>query len=119
MLEGFKGKVYGDKGYLTKHKAFFEERGCKIISKVLKNMKKPLLTGEERYYLKKRGLIETVFDQMVNICQIEHTRHCSSKKFLVNLWTGLIAYTFLARLPKIQEFQAKEIGPNMMVLLGD
>lgn len=119
MLEDFEGKVYGDKGYLTKHKAFFEERGCKIISKVRKNMKKPLLTGEERYYLKKRGLIETVFDQMVNICQIEHTRHRSPKNFLVNLWAGLIAYTFLDRLPRIQEFQAKKVGPNMMVLLED
>ena len=119
LLEDFKGKVYGDKGYLAKHKAFFEEKGCKIISKVRKNMKKPNLTGEERYYLKKRGLVETVFDQMVNLCQIEHTRHRSPKNFLVNLWAGLIAYTFLDRLPRIQGFQPKEIGANTVVLLED
>ncbi len=118
FLNDFQGKIYGDKGYLTKLKGHFEKNGCKIISKVRKNMKKPNLTGEERYYLKKRGLIETVFDQMVNICQIEHTRHRSPRNFAVNLWAGIIAYAFLGKLPQIQEFQPK-ILEQSVVLLAD
>lgn len=110
MLEGFGSKVHRDKGYLTKHKAFFEARGCKIISKVRKNMKKITLTGEERYYLKKRGLIETVFDQMVNICQIEQYQASITKKISgkpIDRINCLYLFRYLA---KIQEFQPKEAG---------
>lgn len=109
MLKNWKGKVYGDKGYLTRLKEDFEKQGIKIISKVRKNMKKPSLTAEEKYYLNKRGLIESIFDQLVHICQIEHTRHRSPKNFLVNLWAGLIAYTFLDRLPQIHEYKPQQL----------
>lgn len=109
LLGNWQGKVYGDKGYLSRLKSTFEKQGVKIISKVRKNMKKPFMSAEEKYYLSKRGLIETVFDQLVHICQIEHTRHRSPKNFLVNLWAGLIAYTFLDRLPQIQEYKLKQL----------
>ena len=39
--------------------------------------------------LRKRFIIETIFDQLKNISQIEHTRHRSAKNFIVNLIAGL------------------------------
>ena len=39
------------------------------------------------------AIIESVNDQLKNICQIEHSRHRSFLNFLVNLLAGLIAYT--------------------------
>jgi len=116
LLDYLTGKVYGDKGYLTRLKSYFETRGIKIISKVRKNMKKPTLTAQESYYLRKRGLIETIFDQLVHICQIEHSRHRSPKNFLVNLWSGLIAYTYLEKLPQIQEYSPKKLKAAEVVL---
>ncbi len=41
--------------------------------------------------------IETINDQLKNVCQIEHTRHRSPVNFLTHLIAGLIAY---ARQPK-------------------
>ncbi|WP_280951647.1 transposase, partial [Pleionea mediterranea] len=45
--------------------------------------------------------IETVFDQLKNIAQIEHTRHRSCISFMVHLIAGLIAYTFKQQKPSI------------------
>ncbi|OJJ18920.1 hypothetical protein BKI52_24640 [marine bacterium AO1-C] len=117
MLKGFEGTVYGDKGYISKLKKALQEQGCKLITKIRKNMKKPVLTQKERYYLKKRTLIETVFGQMVNQCQIEHTRHRSPINCMVNLWAGIIAYNFLDHLPKIADFDMKDLDQANVVLL--
>lgn len=119
FLQGFRGTIYGDRGYLTKIKGELKEQGCKLITKVRKNMKKPLLTQKEQYYLKKRTLIETVFGQMVGQCQIEHSRHRSPINFMVNLWAGIIAYTWLDHLPKIASFDSKELEEMDIVLLKD
>jgi hypothetical protein len=45
-------------------------------------------TDFEKAILRRRALIETVFDELKNLCQIEHTRH----RFAVNLMAGIIAY---------------------------
>ncbi len=42
-----------------------------------------------------KNIIESIHDELKNMCQIEHTRHRSPINFLVNLLSGLIAYTFL------------------------
>ena len=53
------------------------------------------------FLLRKRSLIETVNDQLKNISQIEHSRHRSVWNFLVNLFAGLIAYTYLPQKPSL------------------
>jgi hypothetical protein len=45
--------------------------------------------------LKRRSLIETVFDELKSLCQIEHTRHRSHASFIVNLMSGIITYCLL------------------------
>jgi hypothetical protein len=47
--------------------------------------------------LRKRSVIETVNDELKNICQIEHSRHRSLANFLSNLIAGIIAYHFLPK----------------------
>ena len=49
--------------------------------------------------LRKRYIIETIFDQLKNIAQIEHTRHRSPVSFKGHLLAGLIAYTFNLKNP--------------------
>ena len=66
------------------------EQGLKLITGIRKNMKNQLVLIEEKILLCKRALIETVNDQLKNISQIEHTRHCSIAISLYGqcgLWT--------------------------------
>jgi hypothetical protein len=44
-------------------------------------------------------LVETVFDELKNLCQVEHTRHRSYGGFLVNLMAGIIAYCLAPNKP--------------------
>lgn len=113
LLADLEGNIYGDKGYITKLKPYFQEKKVKLITKVRKNMKPEKLSQEEKYFLYKRGLIETVIELLKNECQIEHTRHRSPKNFMVNLWSAIIAYKFLDKKPCIEEFQEKKLLPNI------
>jgi len=96
------GKLIADKGYISKN--LFEELfidGIHMITKIRKNMKNSLMHIHDKLLLRKRAIIETVNDQLKNICQIEHTRHRSFENFLTNLISGLIAYSFLEKKPSL------------------
>lgn len=51
--------------------------------------------------LLKRAIIETVVDELKNIFQIEHTLHRSPEGSIVNLISGLIAYSYLPKKPTL------------------
>lgn len=51
--------------------------------------------------LRRRSLIETVFDELKNLCQFEHTRHRSPINFGVNLLAGIIAYCLMPNKPPL------------------
>lgn len=96
------GKLYGDKGYISKdlfEKLFVD--GVHLITKIRKNMKNCLMLMQDKIALRKRALIETVNDELKNMCQIEHTRHRSFDNFITNLLSGLIAYSFFPKKPSI------------------
>lgn len=96
------GKLFGDKGYLGKD--LFEQLfvdGVHLVTKIRKNMKNSLMHLHDKIMLKKRAIIETVNDQLKNICQIEHTRHRSFDNFINNLLSGLIAYSFFPKKPSL------------------
>ena len=103
LARGLVGKLFGDKGYISKK--LFEtlmEQGLQLITRVRKNMKNQLMPLEDKLLLRKRALIETVNDQLKNISQIEHTRHRSVANFMVNLISGLIAYTWQPQKPSLK-----------------
>jgi hypothetical protein len=103
-LQGF---LFGDAGYITSLTASLQQRGVQLITKLRENMKPQPLTPEEKYYLGHRGLIETVFDCLKNLCNIDHSRHRSVRNFFINLWAGLLAYTFMDRAPCIPTYVSK------------
>jgi hypothetical protein len=72
-----------------------------LIRKLKKGMKEHLMSQFDKLLLRKRGLSETVNDQLKNISPIEHTRHRSVYNFVVNLIAGLIAYTFREKNPSL------------------
>jgi len=92
------GKLFGDRGYISQD--LFEQLfidGIHLITRIKKNMKNSLMHLHDKLLLRKRAIIETVNDQLKNICQIEHTRHRSFENFVGNLVTGLMAYNFLQK----------------------
>lgn len=103
------GKLYGDKGYISQK--LFEElfdRGLQLITTLRKNMKPKLLPLWDKLMLRKRSIIETINDQLKNISQIEHTRHRSICGFMVNLLSGLIAYTHQPNKPAVKWAQEEK-----------
>ena len=103
FLDKIYGKLFADKGYIGKNlmQLLFVD-GIQLITSVRNNMKNSLMTMSDKILLRKRSVIETVNDELKNICQIEHSRHRSFGNFLVNIITGLIAYSFLPKKPSIK-----------------
>lgn len=103
FLDKIYGKLFADKGYIGKElmQMLFVD-GVHLITSVRNNMKNSLMSMSDKILLRKRSVIETVNDELKNICQIEHSRHRSFGNFLVNLITGLIAYSFLPKKPSIK-----------------
>lgn len=96
------GKLFADRDYLSQ--ALFEQlwqRGLELITRIGKNMKNKLMPMIHKLLLRKRALIETIIDQLKNIFQIAHTRHRSHTGFMLNLLTGLAAYSHQANKPSI------------------
>lgn len=99
------GYLVGDKGYISKQlTALLSQNGIHLLTPVRRNMKQKALSNEERILIRKRSLIETVNDELKNICQIEHTRHRSVNGFLLNVLAGLAAYSFLPKKPSLRPF---------------
>ncbi len=102
LLDNLIGKVYGDKGFISsKISKEFAEKGVCLITKIRKNMKNQLLSLQDKYLLLKREVIESVFDIMSAICDIDHSRHRSPANAFTHLFSGLIAYSFFDKLPSI------------------
>jgi hypothetical protein len=97
------GKLCGDWGYLSQR--LFEQlfqQGLQLITPIRKNMPNQLMPLTDKLLTRKRSIIETINDQLKNISQIAHTRHRSVTNFLVNLLTGLIAYTHQPKKPSLK-----------------
>ena len=75
------------------HKHFLKANGIKS------NMKNKLMGLYDKITLRKRSVIETINDELKNICQIEHTRHRAMKNFIMNLISALAAYCFFDKKP--------------------
>lgn len=103
LLKEVWGKIFGDKGYISKQ--LFEYLfmdGIHLITKIRKNMRNTPMNLKDKLLLRKRAVIESVNDELKNICQIEHTRHRSFGNFLANCISGLIAYSILPKKPAIK-----------------
>lgn len=110
------GKLFADKGYIGQklHEVLFVD-GIQLITNIRKNMKNSLMTMNDKILLRKRSVIETVNDELKNICQVEHSRHRSTANFLSNLVAGIIAYHFLPKKPSIKYDTVDNHGQLMLL----
>ena len=70
------GKLFADKGYIGQK--LFEQlfiEGILLITGLERNMKNCLMSMNDKILLRKRSIIETINDELKNICQIEHSHH--------------------------------------------
>ena len=56
----------------------------------------------DKILLRKRSIIETVNDELKNICQVEHTGHRSVAGFILNIMSAVAAYSFFPKKPSIK-----------------
>ncbi len=94
--------MYADKGYI-KQNLFVSlyERGLKMVHGIKKNMPNKLMDLKEKIMLRKRNLIETVFDYLKNKMNLEHTRHRSPINAFVHILSTLVAYSLKKNKPSI------------------
>jgi len=106
LLKKIWGKLYGDKGYVSKTLAelLFAD-GIHFITGIRRNMKNQLMSLYDKIMLRKRSIIETINDQLKNICMIEHSRHRSFHNFINNILSGIIAYSFLPKKPAVKFYE--------------
>ncbi len=101
MIAELKGKVFGDKGCLSK--PLFQrlwQQGLHLITGIRRNMKNFLLPILDKIMLRKRFIIETLFDKLKSSMGLEHTRHRSPTNAFVHILSCLAAY-ILAQ-PKVK-----------------
>ena len=60
-----------------------------------------MMSIADKILLRKRALIETVNDELRNIVQIEHSRHCSFSNGIANSLSVIAAYCFFEKKPAI------------------
>jgi hypothetical protein len=109
------GKLYGDRGYISA--SLFEmlfNDGIHIVTGIKSNMKNRLMSLYDRIMLRKRSVIETINDELKNICDIEHSRHRSIHNFFMNLIAALGAYCFFDKKPAIRV--EREENPAQLAL---
>ena len=87
--------------------------GIQLVTAVRRNMKSRAFSNEERLLLRKRSVIETVNDELKNICHMEHTRHRSINGFLLNLPGAIAAYAFFPKKPSIKT-DIMETSPELI-----
>lgn len=102
MLKNITGKVFGDRGYISKKLAellAFDD--IDFITTIKSNMKPRVISDVDKAILRKRSIIETINDQLKNISHIEHSRHRSLSGYMINVISGLIAYTYQPKKPSL------------------
>jgi hypothetical protein len=93
MTKDMVGKIFADRGYIGKD--FFNElfkRGVEVVTGIKKNMKNILMNLWDKVYLRKRGLVETIFSSIKSCVTFEHSRHRNVQNAFCHIFTALISY---------------------------
>ena len=99
----FKKHQITPKGYISS--SLFEtlfDNGVHLVTGMKNNMKNRLMSLYDKIMLRKRSVIETINDQLKNICEVEHSRHRAVHNFVMNLISALAAYCFFDKKPAIR-----------------
>lgn len=103
MISNIYGKVFGDRGYISK--PLFDElmtKGIQLVTRIKKGMKNKLMSISDKLMLLKRTLIETVIGRIKLLDKLEHSRHRSPINAFSHMVACLINYQLLEQKPSIK-----------------
>jgi len=102
LVKDYIGKVFGDKGYISKKLTdLLSLDNVSLITTLKKNMKPKFISEFDKILLRKRSIIETINDQLKNIFQLEHSRHRSLINYLIDIVGCLVAYSYKEKKPSL------------------
>jgi hypothetical protein len=102
MIGDVYGKVFGDRGYLSKE--LFNDlfdKNIQLITRLKKGMKNILMPLNDKILLLKRVLIETVIGRIKLLDKFEHSRHRSPINAFSHMIASLVNYQLLEQKPSI------------------
>jgi hypothetical protein len=103
LVKSLTGKLFGDRGYISKSLAqLLASQDIKLMTTLKKNMKAQAIDAFDQLLLRKRSIIETINDQLKNIGDLEHSRHRSLTHYLSNIIASLVAYSYQDKKPALQ-----------------
>lgn len=105
LAKGLWGKIFGDKGYISKDlfSRLFED-GLQLVTALKSNMKTKIMPVADSDNLKKRSGIESIFNVLKNVYHLEHSRHRSAVGFVINAVSCVCAFG-IGFLPLFQDAQ--------------
>ena len=96
------GKVYADKGYISKNLfAKLYRKGLTLITGIKRNMKNYLMPILDKILLRKRFIIETIFGYIKENFNLRPNKQRSPTNFFASLFSALIAFQLLPNKPSI------------------
>ncbi len=115
LTKDLTGHIFADKGYID-HKLFKKlyAQGLKLVTGLRKNMTNKLISLEEKLLLRKRFIIETVFDYLKNKLNLEHSRHRSPLNAFVHILSTLVAYSLKKTKPSITPTSPYAFHPSLI-----
>jgi hypothetical protein len=104
-----------NKGYIpaSLFETLFND-GIHLVTGIRSNIKNSLMNIYDKILLRKRSVIETINDQLKNICEIEHSRHRAMHNFVMNLISAITAYCFFDKKPAIC-FEMSPKTPQLVI----
>ena len=93
MTAALRGKVVGNRGYISKALMQRLWQGDYLLTGIRHVMKNLLLHLLNKRLLRKRSIIETLFAKLKRGMGLEHTRHCSAINALIHILSCLAAYS--------------------------
>ena len=117
MSAALQGKIFADKGYLSQ--SLLErlwQRGLHLVTGIRRNMKNYLMPLLDKVLLRKRCIIETLFDKLKSNMGLEHTRHRSPINAFVHILSCLAAYTLAQHKIKMGKVHIHRTVPNLPTL---
>lgn len=112
LTKDIAGSIFVDKAYISKkHFLSLYKRGLKLVTSIKKGMANLLMSSHEKLMLRKRSLVETVFDYLKNKFQLEHTRHRSPFNYFIHILSTLIQYQLKTSKPSISLASSTLINP--------
>ncbi len=102
LSKNLSGFLFGDKGYLSaKTTKDLLKQGLHLITKVRQNMKPKPISESNKFLLKKRGIIETIFGQLKDFRHLVHTKYRSKINYFTNILSSLLAYMLNPNKPSV------------------